>query len=312
VARTGVTQVDVDGAADALLLSGERPTVERIRAALGRGSPNNVGRLLETWWQGVGIRLSAANARLVLPHAPEAVAKLAEQWWELALTAGRAEAEAGLRGTREQLAADVAAAAAARESERAERDAALQARQLAEGRLTDALRLAEEQATQLDELRRRHAQLERRATESEHAQSVLRERLDAQSQAATAERDGLRAHVQATEDRAHAEIDRTRQEIKRLQREAETSAKAHRTALATLQGEVTAWQAAVRRAEATSAAAERELATVRAHNAQLHDQLTQALSRPLAPRTTARSLAASVKRKAGSRASARKPGGTTR
>lgn len=47
----GITESDVHGAADALVADGERPTVERIRAYLGTGSPNTVVRWLETWWQ---------------------------------------------------------------------------------------------------------------------------------------------------------------------------------------------------------------------------------------------------------------------
>lgn len=319
MARTGVTQVDVDAAADALLLGGERPTVERIRGQLGRGSPNNVARLLEAWWQGLGSRLTAANARLVLPDAPQAVAALAAQWWELALAAGRSEAEAALQETREQLMAEANAAAEAhaqavrtREAERAERDAALQARQLAEGRLTEALRLTEAQATQLEDLRRRNTQLDARLQDGDTAVAQLRDRLEAQTLAAAAERDALRAHVQATEDRAHAEIDRAREEAKRLQREAEVAARAHRGALATLEGEVASARDTLRRTEAASVAAERELATVRAHNTQLHDQLSRALNGPTPPRKATRSPAAPNKRKAGDRATTRQPRGAAR
>lgn len=35
----GITELDVHGAADALVAKGERPTVERVRAHLGTGSP---------------------------------------------------------------------------------------------------------------------------------------------------------------------------------------------------------------------------------------------------------------------------------
>lgn len=53
----GITELDVHGAADALVAKGERPTVERVRAHLGTGSPNTVTRCLETWWQSPGSRL---------------------------------------------------------------------------------------------------------------------------------------------------------------------------------------------------------------------------------------------------------------
>ena len=81
----GITEHDVHTAADALVAAGERPTVERIRAHLGTGSPNTVTRWLETWWRALGLRLDGHQARLHLPEAPEAVARAAGQWWNLAL-----------------------------------------------------------------------------------------------------------------------------------------------------------------------------------------------------------------------------------
>ncbi|WP_415750910.1 DNA-binding protein, partial [Escherichia coli] len=46
----GVQETEVFEAADALLGAGERPTVERVRLRLGRGSPNTIGPLLDAWW----------------------------------------------------------------------------------------------------------------------------------------------------------------------------------------------------------------------------------------------------------------------
>lgn len=43
----GITEEDVHKAADAIVGRGERPTIERIRAELGRGSPNTVNRYLD-------------------------------------------------------------------------------------------------------------------------------------------------------------------------------------------------------------------------------------------------------------------------
>src|SRR5690606_7762285 len=67
----GISEHDVHQAADALVVAGERPTVERIRAHLGTGSPNTVVRWLDTWWRGLGARLHEQQARLALPEAPE-------------------------------------------------------------------------------------------------------------------------------------------------------------------------------------------------------------------------------------------------
>ena len=73
----GITELDVHRAADALVAKGERPTVERVRAHLGTGSPNTVTRLLETWWQSLGSRLHPESPGV--KDAPAVVGKLAGQ-----------------------------------------------------------------------------------------------------------------------------------------------------------------------------------------------------------------------------------------
>jgi hypothetical protein len=83
----GVTQVDVGRAADALLRAGERPTVEKIRATIGSGSPNTVGPLLDTWWKRLAGRLDAGPA--AFHRLPESVAHVAEALWMRALEEGR-------------------------------------------------------------------------------------------------------------------------------------------------------------------------------------------------------------------------------
>jgi hypothetical protein len=70
----GITQIDAFQAADQLLASGERPTVERIRVVLGSGSPNTVVRHLDAWWADAGHRL---RAKAELPAVPSDVAELA-------------------------------------------------------------------------------------------------------------------------------------------------------------------------------------------------------------------------------------------
>src|SRR3546814_10677834 len=99
----GITESDVHSAADAIVDAGERPTVERIRAHLGTGSPNTVTRWLETWWQGLGQRLQAQQASLSLPDAPDAVGKVAGELWRLALEHAQANANEDLEAERAAL-----------------------------------------------------------------------------------------------------------------------------------------------------------------------------------------------------------------
>ncbi|MBQ3301485.1 MAG: DNA-binding protein, partial [Eggerthellaceae bacterium] len=89
----GVTQDQVTKAADALLARGERPTIEKVRAVLGIGSPNTLLRLLEVWWSELAGRL-AAQARAELPDIPEAVQRAMMTLWSEAVVATRQESEA--------------------------------------------------------------------------------------------------------------------------------------------------------------------------------------------------------------------------
>ena len=100
-ATRGITGSDVDRAADALLREGERPTIEKIRARVGRGSPNTINPLLDAWWKRLASRLDTG------PHAlhriPEAVAQITEALWLKALESARERARAEERTTRGQL-----------------------------------------------------------------------------------------------------------------------------------------------------------------------------------------------------------------
>ena len=53
----GVQAHDVAQAADQLIADGQRPTIERIRLKLGRGSPNTIAPLLDAWFSQLGARL---------------------------------------------------------------------------------------------------------------------------------------------------------------------------------------------------------------------------------------------------------------
>jgi hypothetical protein len=78
-----------------LLRGGERPTIERVRAALGGGSPNTINPLLDTWWKRLAARLDAGPA--ALHRLPESVAHVAEALWMQALDEGRRRAQLELQ-----------------------------------------------------------------------------------------------------------------------------------------------------------------------------------------------------------------------
>lgn len=220
----GITESDVHTAADAIVDAGERPTVERIRAHLGTGSPNTVTRWLETWWQGLGQRLQAQQASLALPEAPEAVAKAAGALWCLALEHAQAHAKEALEAERAALQEEQSTLQAEREvfsieatALRAKVEAASQAERVAAAQATELSRLISQLEGQVVELGQQRDVAREQAANAETARQVADGRLQALQDAAQAERETLTKHVQVTEDRAHAEVDRARQQSRELQ-----------------------------------------------------------------------------------------------
>jgi hypothetical protein len=99
----GITQSDVSHAADSLLRLGHRPTIDKVRAKIGRGSPNTINPMLDAWWKTLSARLDAGPA--ALHRLPETVAHVAEALWMQALDEGRRRAQQELN-TAERLTAD--------------------------------------------------------------------------------------------------------------------------------------------------------------------------------------------------------------
>jgi hypothetical protein len=100
----GINARDVELAADALLREGHRPTIEKIREKIGRGSPNTINPLLDAWWKRLASRLDAGPA--AFHRLPESVAHVAEALWMQALDEGRRRAALELRSTDRATAAD--------------------------------------------------------------------------------------------------------------------------------------------------------------------------------------------------------------
>src|SRR6202034_868022 len=86
----GITQSDVSHAADSLLRAGDRPTIEKIRAKIGRGSPNTINPMLDAWWKTLSARLDSGPA--ALHRLPESIAHITEALWMQALEEGKRRA----------------------------------------------------------------------------------------------------------------------------------------------------------------------------------------------------------------------------
>jgi hypothetical protein len=219
----GITQVQVNQAADSLLLVGERPTIERIRAVLGTGSPNTVNRLLDDWWTGLGERLTQSRHKVAMPEAPADVAALANQFWERALASAREQATAELTGHRQTLVDERTEFEATRTTIETEmhlaiqaRDAALQKAEATSLRLADLQRVIDQQASQLNDL---GIQRDRAVSDFSSAQSEIttnQNELKQRQAVWDSERSSLEATHMAMQDRWMGEVDRARQDEAKL------------------------------------------------------------------------------------------------
>lgn len=207
----GVPENDVFDAADAVLSRGERPTVERVRLELGRGSPARVGALLDQWWERLAARL---NGQTRLPGLPVEVTQAFTAIWQQAIEMAHTTAEQALEAKRQVLEQEQARVAEVEEQtriqlamHRQQAAEAIQAQRTTETRLQDLEKLLEERHAQIEDLQ---GQRERLAAERDQAQEQIQSLQNAAEQARVAQE----AYVRGVEDRAHQEIDRAREETK--------------------------------------------------------------------------------------------------
>jgi hypothetical protein len=230
----GIQEADVFAAADALLAEGKRPTIERVRLKVGRGSPNTVSPMLEKWFATLSDRLVGSAATPTAGNDPEGmppgVRNAARLLWETA----RREAEEVQRGELESVRADLQL----RETTLAEAQAALVQREEAFGQARTSLDAALASSQQARETLER--QLREHAIEAIRVRHEFQEeiqRLTALlSQAAETQERLRHEHAQALaardqdlrqaeerhagqERRMLGEVDRARQTAKALELE---------------------------------------------------------------------------------------------
>lgn len=83
----GIQQHDVWAAADALIAEGLRPTIERVRLKIGRGSPNTVSPILDAWFASLGSRLNGDLASSKAANdVPVLISKAMTEIWQTALS----------------------------------------------------------------------------------------------------------------------------------------------------------------------------------------------------------------------------------
>lgn len=226
VTTRGVQPDEVWAAADAVLAQGERPTIERVRAHLGRGSPNTVAPMLDAWYASLAKRLDAnsgeedAGEQGALP-AP--VLRAAKALWGRAQQHAHEQAAQAIQVDRDALEKLVERLAAERVAldqeqqrlnERSEAlGAALQAKdhQIADlmRQVTDLQSGLSSRDAEINSMRTQHA-------EATRALQAERGHLNELAEEHRQERVRLEQRAAAHERRMLEDVDRSRQEVKRL------------------------------------------------------------------------------------------------
>ena len=217
----GVQQDEVWVAADALIAEGLRPTIERVRQKLGRGSPNTVSPMLEAWFATLGKRLGVTELQSDLKGVPPIVSQSVSKIWDVALQEAHKETGQSVAQVNEALALE-RAELDERESKLVQRDLVLNEREKASN---EALELANRQfselSTRFTELQNQLQQRENELLELRTAHSSLQSsrQFDNRQHEETVkllnrERQQLEERNYLNHRRLLQDLDRSRQEVK--------------------------------------------------------------------------------------------------
>jgi hypothetical protein len=228
----GVQQDDVWAAADTLIGEGLRPTIERVRQKIGRGSPNTVSPMLEAWFATLAPRLGVSNDTnpTAVGALPEPVRQAALKLWEIALTASQQEAANKIELEKETLAQE-RTALTIREVELLNQQRVLKEWQVASDEALKSARLQyADLCARLDlvssQLVNREAQvqeLRKKLDEINMQRDNERRHNEDQAQHHAQERSRLAEQSAADQRRLLFELDRARQQAKRAETAAEKS-----------------------------------------------------------------------------------------
>lgn len=229
----GVQQHEVDAAADALLARQLRPTIERVREELGRGSPNTIAPMLETWFATLAPRLGVRPAEEGVGAAeggsearPAVVRRMADELWRSALALAAEQAQQAVAIEKATLEQDREALSTAQAALQAERAQFAQKEEYWQQQLQDG-----RQRAQLLDERVRNLEIELSAAKTELSQTHARLQESAASRATdfqsfqeqlrslTADRERIQERAAASERRHLEEVDRARQEAKQLRQQ---------------------------------------------------------------------------------------------
>ncbi|MBF5007381.1 DNA-binding protein [Diaphorobacter caeni] len=234
----GVQLEDVCAAADAVLERGERPTIERIRLQLGRGSPNTVGPMLDSWYATLGKRLksglggSSASIDIASGYAEEVVSgqlpapvmRAAKALWGRAEQLAGERAQAGVAEQKLALAQEAMELQAqqeqfAVEKQRfAERASALEAAMFAKDQQILQLGRQLEEVKHMLQAKTDEAELLRSDLSKQRiAMDAMRQFTQVKDEEHRKERERIEERAKSQERRLLSEIDRARQATKAVE-----------------------------------------------------------------------------------------------
>jgi chromosome segregation ATPase len=301
----GVQQEEVWAAADALIAAGERPTIERVRLKIGRGSPNTVSPMLEAWFATLAPRLGvAATGAQAEEGAPKELLQALNKVWAAAVVAARDEAGKALEPERDKL-VQLGKELDSQRQLLLERESVLAQRGATFEHALEMLRA---------QLRDQAVQLERVGRELERARSSLatlvqerdadRRQFDEQLRTLAEERQRTEQRASANEKRLLEEVDRARQEAKQSARALEDAVQKHATEKQALERTSTALGNRVHEGQVEAATLKERLKGAEHRATELESALAAASlkplrtvkSRPAKSSTTGRRLAGVAKR----------------
>jgi chromosome segregation ATPase len=214
----GVQQDDVWAAADALIAEGLRPTIERVRQKIGRGSPNTVSPMLESWFATLGPRLGVDGLKAATDDVPIEVRNAAIRMWEASKVFARQEGAQALEEAQKKL-KEALVGVEARENEVSRRaqlseereSAANEALQVARGQILEVSARLEECQLQFGRRETEMAELRSSLTDLGKQRDADRQKSDDALKRYADERHRQEERAIANERRLMEELDRERQ-----------------------------------------------------------------------------------------------------
>lgn len=226
----GVQEADVWAAADALIAQGLRPTIERVRQHIGRGSPNTVSPMLENWFATLGRRLGVAGEQdaAQASSVPEPIQRMAQELWSTAreealqsASAALAEREAALHAAEAEQAAQKEQLLQRETAMQAQKEAMNQALQLAQAQAQDLARRLDDVQQQLQDRDERMEELREALAQASRQKESLQQKHSEEMQAAALERQRLAEQYAGNERHMLNEVDRARQELSNARKAAQ-------------------------------------------------------------------------------------------